>query len=94
MNKMYRVEAYAKNGYCVFLDECKAESMEEAIEIFARVLINIQEEDPDFDEEIAYAILDAMRDRFTVTFSRSCAERGPVDVEYDFTNIYIQLDID
>ena len=94
MKRNYSLEVYAKNGYCVLMNECVADSMESAVEQFARELINIHEYDPDFEEECAYAILDALRDRFTVSFSRHASEAGPVDEEFDFTDIYIQLDID
>lgn len=94
MKRHYSLEVYAKNGYCVLMNECESDSMESAVEQFARELINIQEYDPDYDEELAYAILDALRDRFTVSFSRHALEVGPADEEFDFTDIYIQLDID
>lgn len=94
MKRNYSLEVYAKNGYCVLMNECESDSMESAVEQFARELINIHEFDPDYDEELAYAILDALRDRFTVSFSRHSSEVGPADKELDFTDIYIQLDID
>lgn len=92
MKRMYRLEVYSNNGYEVFFNECEADSVESAVEQFARELINIHEYDPDFDDDAAYAILDALRERFTVRFERMCAEMGPTDVEYDFTILSIQLD--
>ena len=93
MKRNYKLECYSKNGYVVLMNECVAESTEAAVEQFARELINIQEEDPDFEEEIAYAILDELRCRYTISFDQLCSEFGPTDKIYDFTRIIVQLDI-
>lgn len=92
MKRDYSLEVYAKNGYVVFMNECKADSMESAVEQFEQELHNIHEYDPDFDEELAQEICVALHDRFTVSFSRHTSEVGPIDEEYDFTDLVIQLD--
>jgi hypothetical protein len=93
MMKDYSLEVYAKNGYVVLMNECVADSVESAIAQFVAELENIHYYDPDYDEELASAIVEALKTRFTVSFSRHASEVGPADVEFDFTDITIQLDI-
>ena len=92
LNRNYRVECYSKDGFVVFMNECEAPCLESAVAIFIHELINIHDYDEDFDTDLAYEIINALHERFTVWYDTQCAEMGPTDKMYDFTILTVHLD--